>query len=99
MAGGEDWQYAIKAAIKKSALFLACLSRHSMKYQGILQDEFREALEEWRKKLSANNYLILVRLEDYATPLVHEFGNFHGIDLYEQGGLRPGPVKVKSWKP
>ena len=88
MAGGEDWSDAIKAAIKESALFLACFSRHSTKYQGLVQDEFREALEEWRNKLSASNHLIPLRLEDYATPLVHEFSNSHRIDLYKQGGFK-----------
>ena len=34
--GGEDWEAAIKAGIRKSDLFLLCMSRHSLQRRGVL---------------------------------------------------------------
>jgi len=88
IVGGEDWKRAIRKAIKKAPLFVACLSNHSITHRGEVQVEFREALDELRKKLATDIYLIPVRLEECEVPEEHEFRSFHWIDLYKSHGFK-----------
>ena len=88
IVGGEDWKWAIRKAIKKAPLFVACLSNHSITHRGEVQVEFREALDELRKKLATDIYLIPVRLEECEVPEEHEFRSFHWIDLYKPRGFK-----------
>jgi len=88
ITGGEDWKRATRKAIKKAPLFVACLSKHSITHRGEVQVEFREALDELRKKLATDIYLIPVRLEECEVPEEHEFRSFHWIDLYKPRGFK-----------
>jgi len=88
IVGGEDWKRAIRKAIKKAPFFVACLSSHSITHRGEVQVEFREALDELRKKLATDIYLIPVRLEECEVPEEHEFRSFHWIDLYKPCGFK-----------
>lgn len=82
---GEDWELALSEAIKRSPLFIACLSKHSSDRRGTLQKEIREALEVWREKLENDIYLIPVRLEDCAVP--RPLARFQWVDLFQSEGF------------
>ena len=82
--GGEDWQRAIKTAIKKADFFLIFLSSHSVNRRGVLQKEIREALEAWTGMLSNDIYLIPVRLDDCQVP--DDLSSFQCVDLFEDSG-------------
>ena len=49
---------------------------------------FSAALNELRKKLSTDIYLIPVRLEECEVPKEHAFRSFHWIDLYKPRGFK-----------
>lgn len=85
LVGGEQWEHAIKKAIRQSDFFLACLSGCSVTKRGFLQKEIREALDLWQEKLDDDIYLIPVRLEECQLP--ENLCKFHRIDLFDEGGL------------
>lgn len=61
---GEQWQPAIRRAIRACDFFILCLSRNSVNRRGFMQREIRMALEIWEEKLEEDIYLIPVRLEE-----------------------------------
>lgn len=61
---GEDWDRAIKQAIRNSVFFLSCLSSHSVNKDGYFQKEVEYGLRIWKRKRRRDIYLIPVRLED-----------------------------------
>jgi len=68
LVGGERWKSRISQAIRRSDLFLACLSANSVDKRGFVQREIKDALDIWREKLESDIYLIPVRLEDCEVP-------------------------------
>lgn len=87
IAGGEDWQTAIKNAIKRSQLVLIFLSKSVISREGYLQDEILEALEVSRKKPPGQVFLIPVRLDD--CPIHPRLAPFQCVNLLaENAGMR-----------
>lgn len=82
---GERWEISIKRAMKKSAFFLACLSKNSVSKRGFLQKEIRYAMDVMEGMLDEDIYLIPVRLEECE---VHEnLEALEWVNLYEKDGL------------
>lgn len=81
---GEQWKSSIQKAIRNADFFLACLSVNSVNKRGFVQKEIKDALEIWREKLSADIYLIPVRLDDCVVP--DEVRDLQWVNLFEQGG-------------
>ena len=65
---GQNWQIEIPNAIRKSHVFIACLSKLSVKKQGYVQKEFRLALSTYAEKPEGSIYLIPLRLDDCEVP-------------------------------
>lgn len=82
---GENWKLAISSAIKDSAFFLACLSKNSVSKRGVIQEELKEALEIWRKKLLDDIYLIPVKLEECEVP--QSLSEFQWVNFFEATGF------------
>ncbi len=82
---GEDWERVMKQTIEKAPFFVACLSTHAVSHEGVVQMEFREALEVAKRKLSSNIFFIPARLDDCTVP--EEMKKYNWVNLYEDGGL------------
>jgi len=83
---GEEWLIGIERGIRSANYFLACISPRSLRKEGVLAGELRDALEQWRKR-RGDYRLIPVRLEDVEIPpsLKHLqwFDLFHDRDWNE----------------
>ena len=84
LIGGERWKSRISQAIRRSALFLACLSANSIDKRGWVQREIKDALDIWREKLESDIYLIPVRLEECEVP--ESLRDFQWVNLFEEDG-------------
>jgi hypothetical protein len=82
---GEDWEKKITTAIQEVPFFLACLSTNSVDHRGVVQQEIKEALQVWRRKLDDDIYLIPVRLDNCRIP--DALTKFNWVDLFEDKGF------------
>jgi hypothetical protein len=82
---GEDWKYAVKAAIRDCDFFVACLSKNSVDKRGVFQEEIKEALDLWRQKKEDDIFIIPVRFEDCKVPISLE--SIQWVNLFEKFGL------------
>ena len=81
---GEQWEFRIPQAIRRSDFFLVCLSASSIDERGWIQREIKQALDIWQEKLDSDIYLIPVRLEDCEVP--ESLRKFHWVNLFEEDG-------------
>jgi hypothetical protein len=81
---GEEWKNAIELAIRRCDFFLAFLSTTSSTRRGIIQTEFRYALEKAKEMLESDIYLIPVRLEVCEVP--DSFSPRQWVDAFEKDG-------------
>jgi len=90
---GQNWREEIDNAINQSDVFLACLSKHSVKKEGYIQKEFRQALNRYAEKTSGSIYFIPVRLDECDIPdlRIPQFGinlhDFHWVDFWKPNGF------------
>lgn len=77
---GEPWQESIDEAIRSADFFIACLSPRSVSKRGVIQKEFRAAVEKWETMLESDIYLIPVRLEECEVP--EKFKSRQWLDLF-----------------
>ncbi|MGC1378537.1 MAG: response regulator [Anaerolineales bacterium] len=68
ITGGEEWEYAIKNAIKCCELFIPILTNNSVNRRGMLVEEIKQALDKWNKMLPGDIYIIPLRLDDCPIP-------------------------------
>jgi len=81
---GEDWQRAIRIAIKKSVVFLAVISANSYARRGVLQKEIIMALDNWESLLPDDVYIIPVRIDN--SPLPERLERFQAVDWFDPDG-------------
>ena len=95
------WKAEIQKAIQKSDFFLVCLSTCSARKRGVIQDEIKEALETWRKKLEDDIYLIPVRLEGCEVPdcWPSSSGSISSRTTAGPGCWRPSAWAPNGWIP
>lgn len=65
---GEDWDAAIRKAVKESHIILVCLSKSSLTKEGYVQKEIRMALDLALEKLDNTIFIIPIRLEACEVP-------------------------------
>jgi len=82
---GEVWMESIRSAIEKSDFFLACISSKSINKRGILQKEFKFALDVWQGMFESDIYLIPVRLEECTVP--DSMLKFQWVDMFKSDGF------------
>ena len=93
LLGGQLWDDEIKKAIDSSDIFIACLSKRSVKKQGYVQKEFRMALQKCGNMPEGKIYLIPLRLDDCEIPNLRqrEYGlnirDYQWVDLFEPDGF------------
>ncbi len=81
---GENWELAIKKAIRQADFFLACLSTTSINKRGWVQKELKKALDIWTEKLEDDIYLIPVRLDNCEAP--ESLHSLQWVNLFEKDG-------------
>ena len=91
---GQNWRAEIPKAIKKSDVFIACLSQRSISKHGYVQREFKMALNAYADKPPGSIYFVPVRLDDCSIPDLRqeEYGvnlrDIHWVDLFRSDGYK-----------
>ncbi|HEV3040732.1 MAG TPA: TIR domain-containing protein [Candidatus Angelobacter sp.] len=65
---GQEWDQAIRTAVRKSDVVLVCLSKHSTQKSGYVQKEIAQALDIAEEKPERTIFIIPVLLEDCVIP-------------------------------
>ena len=65
---GQDWNYEIQNAIKKSDFIIICLSNFSVNKSGYVNREIKWALDRYDEMQHGSIFLIPVRLEECSLP-------------------------------
>ena len=81
---GQDWDFEIKKAVRKSDTVVVCLSNSSTTKEGYIQKEIRFALDVADEKPEGTIFLIPARLEDCSFP--SRINRFQWVDLFEKNG-------------
>ena len=81
---GEQWELAIRNALRQAEFVVVCLSRHAAYKRGFLQKEIKTALDLLREKLDSDIYVIPVRLEKCQVP--DSLQTLQWVDLFEADG-------------
>ncbi len=89
---GQNWQIEIHRAIKKSDIFVACLSPRSVKKRGYVQKEFRIALDAYAERPPGSIFIIPLKFEECEIPdlQVPQLGtslrDLHWVEFWKEGG-------------
>jgi hypothetical protein len=85
---GQNWQVAVRQAIRESRYFLALLSRNSVSKVGYVQKELKDALNILEEHPISSVFIIPARLDD-CTPADDQIRNLHWVDLFDdwEGGV------------
>src|SRR5688572_30197276 len=62
LKGGQDWDFEIKRAVKRSGVVVVCLSRASVTKEGYVQKELKLALDVADEKPQGTVFIIPLRL-------------------------------------
>ena len=96
LVAGQEWDDAIRQAVRKADAVLVCLSRDSVSKTGYIQKEIRDVLDVADEQPEGARFLIPVRLEECDVP--GRLSRWHWVDLYKPGSfqrllvaLRPDP--------
>jgi CRP-like cAMP-binding protein len=89
LRGGQNWEIAIRDAIRSSTYFLALISKHSVNKRGFVQKELAHALDILDEFPPDQIFVIPVRL-DSSSPKHERLRRLHWIDLFPnyQEGLQ-----------
>jgi hypothetical protein len=86
LEAGQDWEYEIRRAIRRSDVVIVCLSQQFSKQRGYRQKELRIALDEASLLPEGEIFIIPVRLEECEMP--ESLRRWQRVDLFEDGGYR-----------
>jgi tetratricopeptide (TPR) repeat protein len=78
---GEEWDFEIRKAIKKSTFFLVVLSSNSVDKRGYVQKEFKFGLEVLDEVPESQIFVIPVRLNECNVPY-EKLRKYHYVDLF-----------------
>ena len=81
---GEDWDHAIRNAVRDADIVIVCLSRGSVTKAGYVQKEIRYVLDVADEQPEEAIFLIPARLENCDVP--ERLRRWHWVDLYRRGG-------------
>jgi TIR domain len=81
LMGGENWEFAIKRALRDSTHCVALISHNSVNKKGYVQKELREALSILEEFPPGAVFLIPVRV-DHSQPTHEKLRELHWIDLF-----------------
>lgn len=81
LLGGQDWEAAIRKAIREATHFIALISKNSVNKRGFVQKELRHALEVLAEFPPNQIFMIPVRL-DSSDSQDEQLRRLHRIDLF-----------------
>jgi hypothetical protein len=81
---GQDWKFAIQAAISSCDAAIIFLSSESVTKTGYVQVELREFFDQQKRRPVGSIYLIPVRLDDCIVPA--NITDLHYADLFKEDG-------------
>jgi len=81
---GQKWELEIEKAIRKSKLFIACLSDHSVSKHGYVQSEFKKAMKVLDMVPEDQVFIIPVRLNECEIPI--QFSDIQYLDYFTEEG-------------
>jgi hypothetical protein len=82
---GQVWEQVMIEAINNAMFFLACLSTNSIDHRGVVQEEIKQALQVWRRKLDDDIYFIPIRLNECKVP--DTLAKFNWVDVFQEHGF------------
>lgn len=82
---GEDWDFAIRNAVRVSDVVVVCLSKQSRDKAGFVQKEIRYALDVADEQPDGTIFIIPVRLEPCDVP--ERLRRWQWVNLYESNGF------------
>jgi hypothetical protein len=85
LEAGEDWEMAVRVAIRKTDFAIICLSNGSIDRSGFYQKEILLILEILREQPPGKIFVIPVRLENCEI-IREELRALHWVDLFLAGG-------------
>lgn len=68
IAAGEDWEFAIKRAVRSAQVIIVCLSNSAVRKEGFLQKEIRIALDVAMEKPENTIFILPMKLEECDVP-------------------------------
>jgi TIR domain/Clp amino terminal domain, pathogenicity island component len=83
---GEDWDLAIRRAVRSADSVAVCLSRASTTSAGYVHREIKEALDVADEQPEGTIFIIPVRLEECDVP--DRLRHLHWVDLFAEEGYR-----------
>lgn len=83
---GQNWQYEIPKAVRKSDVVVICLSHKSVTKAGYIQKEIRYALDVAEEQPEGTIFLIPARLERCEVPA--RLRDWQWVDLFDAQGLK-----------
>lgn len=97
---GEKWEDKIREAIKKSRIFLACISKNSISKDGYVQKELRMALSELEQKPPGYIYFIPGIIDDSEIPDISvntvSIKEYQAVRINNETGLDRLIAQLKS---
>jgi len=84
LAGGEDWKLEIEKAVEVSDAVVILLSKNSVKKEGFIQKELKQALEKAEEKPEGTIFLIPLRLDECEVP--QRLKHLHWVNYFDQDG-------------
>lgn len=93
---GQDWDFEIRKAVKKSAIVLVCLSASSVGKTGYVQREIKLALDTADEQPEGTIFIIPGRLEDCELP--ERLKKYHRSDLFKESDCRKLVETLKTEK-
>ncbi len=82
---GQNWDYEIRKAIKRTDFVLVCLSNISIRKRGYLNKEIKWALERQDEMLLGDIFMIPVKLEKCELP--DRLSEYQSVDLSDFDGF------------
>jgi hypothetical protein len=83
---GQDWDWAIRRAVRNSDCVVVCLSGASTTRAGYVHREIKEALDVADEQPEGAIFVIPARLEDCEVP--ERLRHLHWVDLFAEDGYR-----------
>lgn len=82
---GQDWEQAIRNAVRATRTVVVCLSRRSLSKEGFVQKEIKCALDVADEKPEGTIYIVPARLEPCEVPA--RLKQWHWVDLFDFRGF------------
>ena len=81
---GQEWERAIRAAVRQADVVVVCISRSSVTKRGYVQKEIREVLDAADEQPEQSTYVIPARIEPCDIP--ERLSRWQAVDLRRRGG-------------